>query len=207
MTQPMLKVLKKITSTDIDYAKKLGYKIKLFGIAKKIGDKILQCVHPVMVSPEMHGATVSGAYNAVIVQSDYAEDSVLVGCGAGRAPTASAVVADIIDIARGLKTAVFGVQTEDMQQAAFADMSERTGRYYIRLRLKDQAGAIAEITSLLAKNNISVESFIQEDQEADDREVIIVTHDTIEATLRDALGNIEKSDYVTMLPVMIRIMV
>ena len=146
--------IEKVTSTDIHYAKKLGYKIKLFGIASKIGNKILQRVHPVMVSPDMHGAAVSGAYNAVIVQSDYAEDSVLIGCGAGRKPTASAVVADIIDIARGLKTAVFGTKTEDMQNEGFANINESYGRYYIRFGLKDQAGAIAEVTSILAKKDI-----------------------------------------------------
>lgn len=198
--------IEKITSTDIRYAQKLGYKIKLFGIASKVDDKILQCVHPVMIAPEMHGASVSGAYNAAIVQSDYAEDSVLVGCGAGRKPTASAVVADIIDIARGLKTAVFGTKTTDMLKAEFADMSVRVGRYYIRFGLKDQAGAIAEVTAILAKNNISVESFIQEDQEGASREVIIVTHETTEKTLTDALSEIKASDYVTAQPAMIRIM-
>ena len=195
-----------ITSLDIEAARKLGYRIKLLGIATYHDGKILQRVHPAMLPPETHAASVGGVYNAVVVQSDYAQDSISVGCGAGRKPTASAIVADIMDIARDVRLPFLGVPIKNARKIPFSSMSERTGRYYLRLNLKDRAGAIADITGILAKNNISVQSFLQEEQTGEDvLSVIIVTHKTIEYTMTLALKAIEKSDNNVGKPVMIRI--
>ncbi|MEM6602707.1 MAG: homoserine dehydrogenase, partial [Pseudomonadota bacterium] len=191
-----------ITALDIAYADRLGYCIKLFGLASRAGSSIMQRVHPVLLPPNMHGASVSGAYNAVIVQSDYAEDSVLVGCGAGRTPTASAVVADILDIARGIKTPVFGIPTDKMVDADFAPLDAHHGRYYLRLCLQDKAGAMSKVTSLLAEHDISVENLIQKDQNTENsRHVIITTHDTSEKTMQKALKDIDAIDYSVAKPV------
>lgn len=196
-----------IRTSDIDYAKKLGYRLKLLGIASKKDDKILQHVHPVMVPLDMPIANIGGAYNAVVIQSDYADDTVMIGRGAGRNPTASAVVADIIDIARGVKMPIFGVSTDQMQQANFATMDDYTGRYYLRLNLQERAGAIADITAILAKYQISVQSFIQhEPLQQEHRQVVIITHATCEKTLNQALMDIEKSVYSSDKPMMLRIM-
>jgi homoserine dehydrogenase len=196
-----------ITDLDIKYAKKLGYRIKLLGTALRQNGKIMQSVHPVMLSPNIPAANVGGAYNAVVIQSDYADDTVLIGRGAGRNPTASAVVADIIDIARHVVMPVFGIKADLLKRADFAPLSQRTGRYYLRLNLMDKSGAIADITAILAKHNISVQSFIQEDEkQTDNRHVIIITHDTTEQTMSDAMTGIEHSKYSVTKPVMIRIM-
>lgn len=197
----------KISDIDMDYAKKLGYRIRLLGIATRIGEQVLQRVHPVMIPPQSPAYAVGGSYNAVVIQSDYADDTVLVGRGAGEKPTASAVVADILDIARGIKLPVFGIETSKLQKCNFADLSQRTGRYYIRLSLVDKAGSIAGITSILAEKGISVQSFMQEDKDENgSRTVIIITHETVEKTVNDALEKISTSQHSASIPTMIRIM-
>ncbi len=199
--------IEKISLVDIMMADRLGYRIKLLGIATMNDGKVMQRVHPTLVLKETHIAQINGAYNAVVVQSDYADETLIVGCGAGRKPTASAVVADIMDIARGLKIETFGMPT--VHDMAFQSMNEREGQYYLRLALKDKAGAIAEMTGLLGHNGVSINSLIQEatsDDSVNAKTAIIVTHQTAEKTMRDVITKMQHSDNVLSEPLMIRIL-
>lgn len=199
--------IEKIELVDIVMADRLGYRIKLLGIATMNHGKVMQRVHPTLVLKETHIAQINGAYNAVVVHSDYADETLIVGCGAGRQPTASAVVADIMDIARGLTIETFGMPT--MHDIQFQSIREREGQYYLRLRLRDKAGAIAEMTSLLGDNGISINSLIQEavqDDEQGAKTAIIVTHQTAEQMMLNVIEKMTESDNVLLPPLMIRIL-
>jgi len=199
--------IEKIELIDIMMADKIGYRIKLLGVATMYNNKVMQRVYPALVRAESHIAQINGPYNAVVVQSDYADETLIVGCGAGREPTASAVVADIMDIARGLKIETFGtVPSHDIE---FQSVAEREGQYYLRLRFKDKAGAIAEIARLLSDKGISIHSLIQENLREDhqgSKTAIVVTHQTLEKTMLEAIAKITQSDYVLAPPLMIRIL-
>ncbi|MFT6071803.1 MAG: homoserine dehydrogenase [Alphaproteobacteria bacterium] len=199
--------IEKIELIDIMMANKIGYRIKLLGVATMYNNKVMQRVYPALVRTESHIAQINGPYNAVVVQSDYADETLIVGCGAGREPTASAVVADIMDIARGLKIETFGtVPSHDIE---FQSVAEREGQYYLRLRFKDKAGAIAEIARLLSDKGISIHSLIQENLREDhqgSKTAIVVTHQTLEKTMLEAIAKITQSDYVISPPLMIRIL-
>ena len=199
--------IEKIELVDILMAERLGYRIKLLGIATLNGSKVMQRVYPTLVLKDTHIAQINGAYNAVVVQSDYADETLIVGCGAGREPTASAVVADIMDIARGLRIETFGMPTAHNLQ--FQSVEEREGQYYLRIRLKDKAGAIAEMTRLLADKGISINSLIQETLEDDlkgAKTAIIVTHQTLEKTMLEVIERMMQSENVLTPPLMIRIL-
>lgn len=195
-----------ISSDDIAYAKRLGYVIRLFGIATLHDGKISQSVKPVLISPDKAGASVDGAYNAVITQNDYAEVSLIVGCGAGQKPTASAVVADILDIARNIHTPTFGIPAQELKKAQFISDQEASESYYIRLHIKDQEGALANVTSHLAEHHISVNHIIQENITSDKaREVVIITHETTKNIIDKAFNDICSLDEVESKPTILSI--
>jgi homoserine dehydrogenase len=199
--------IEKIELTDIMMADRLGYRIKLLGIATMNNNKVMQRVYPALVLKNAHIAQINGAYNAVVVQSDYTDETLVVGRGAGRTPTASAVVADIMDIARGLRIDTFGMPIDNT--IGFQSVTEREGQYYLRLRLKDKAGAIADMTRLLGDKGISIYSLIQEslpDDEQGVKTAIIVTHQTLEQTMLEVIAKMTQSDNVLLPPLMIRIL-
>jgi homoserine dehydrogenase len=199
--------IEKIELTDIMMADRLGYRIKLLGIATKNDNQIMQRVYPALVLKDSHIAQINGAYNAVVVQSDYTDETLVVGRGAGRTPTASAIVADIMDIARGLKIQTWGMPIDN--NLIFQSVTERLGQYYLRLRLKDKAGAIADMTKLLANQGISIYSIIQEsfdDAEQGVKTAIIITHETQEQAMLDVIETMRQSDNVLLSPLMIRIL-
>jgi homoserine dehydrogenase len=203
--------IEKIELIDIVMADRLGFRIKLLGVATmsdaNVMPKVMQRVHPTLVLKESHIAQIQGAYNAVVVQSDYADETLIVGCGAGRKPTASAVVADIMDIARGLKIETFGMPTSE--NIKFQSVIEREGQYYLRLCLKDKAGAIAEMAKILGDKGVSINSLLQEavlDDEHGAKTAIIVTHQTLEKTMLEVIADMTQSDNVLLPPLMIRIL-
>ena len=199
--------IEKIELTDIMMADRLGYRIKLLGIATMNNNKVMQRVYPALVLKESHIAQINGAFNAVIVQSDYTDETLVVGRGAGRNPTASAIVADIMDIARGLKINTFGMPIDNTIE--FQSVVEREGQYYLRLRLRDKAGSIAEMTRLLADKGISIYSLIQESLTNDEEGVktaIIITHQTQEQAMLDVITKMTQSDNVLLPPLMVRIL-
>ncbi|AOF83921.1 ACT domain protein [Hydrogenophaga sp. RAC07] len=193
-----------LSATDIKYAEQLGYRIKLLGITKRTAQGIELRVHPSLVPAKRLIANVEGAMNAVVVQGDAVGTTLYYGKGAGSEPTASAVIADLVDITR-LHTADphhrvphLAFQPDAMSDLSVLPMSEVVTSYYLRLRVADEAGVLAQVTGLLAGSGISIDAVLQ--READEvsgeggtsTDLIILTHNTREGTMNDALAQLQK---------------
>jgi homoserine dehydrogenase len=200
-----------ITNADLEAAEELGYRIKLLGVARRTDTGIEQRVTPTMVPLDSAIAGVKDVLNAVAVDGDEVGEVMLVGPGAGGSATASAVVSDIIDVARGNFQPVFGIPADGLQPYKRARMRAHEGGYYIRLSLYDRPGAFAAVAKRMAEQMISLESIMQKDgrarAEEDDvaRRVILITHETTELQIRKALDAIEKDGHISGPPQMIRI--
>ncbi|HAX23002.1 MAG TPA: homoserine dehydrogenase [Hydrogenophaga sp.] len=190
----------KLGSTDIKYAEQLGYRIKLLGITKRTAQGIELRVHPSLVPSKRLIANVEGAMNAVVVQGDAVGTTLYYGKGAGSEPTASAVIADLVDITR-LHTADplhrvphLAFQPDAMSDLTVLPMSEVVTSYYLRLRVADEAGVLAQVTGLLALNNISIDAVLQREADevggegATSTDLIILTHDIREGAMNDVLA-------------------
>jgi homoserine dehydrogenase len=190
-------------AVDIKYAEQLGYRIKLLGVTKRTGKGIELRVHPSLVPTQRLIANVEGAMNAVMVQGDAVGTTLYYGKGAGSEPTASAVIADLVDITR-LHTADplnrvphLAFQPNAMSDLNVMPMSEIVTSYYLRLRVADEAGVLAQLTGLLAGAGISIDAVLQ--READQvsqvgenqTDVIILTHDTREGTMNEVLSKMQ----------------
>lgn len=198
--------IRHVSALDINYAQELGYRIRLLGIARRTEAGIEQRVHPCMVPITSPCGSTDGVFNAVVADGDFVDKVVLVGRGAGAGPTASAVVADLIDIARGRSTPTFGVPATVLEKAVAAPISQRRGRYYVRLMVVDRPGVIAEIAATLRDQNVSMEAFLQRGRAPGEAvPVVWTTHDTDEAAMAQALSTIAALDSVLEPPRMIRI--
>ncbi|MFY8092304.1 MAG: homoserine dehydrogenase [Niveispirillum sp.] len=198
--------IRHVSALDINYAQELGYRIRLLGIARRTEDGIEQRVHPCMVPITSPCGATDGVFNAVVADGDFVDKVVLVGRGAGAGPTASAVVADLVDIARGRSTPTFGVPAAELEPAKAAPLSRRRGRYYVRLMVVDRPGVIAEIAATLRDQNVSMEAFLQRGRAPGEAvPVVWTTHDTDEAAMQQALATIASLDSVLEPPRMIRI--
>ena len=205
-----------IAPADIEAADDLGYRIKLLGVALRTDSGIEQRVHPTMVPKNTAIAEVDGVSNCVAIDGDFVGDVMLIGPGAGGGPTASAVMSDIIDIARGHFVAPFGIKAKDLKPYKKAQMRAHEGGYYIRLSVYDRTGAFAAIAHRMADQGISLESIVQRRprtelagsnrrREGRPTGVVMVTHQTTEAAVRKALAAIERDGHVDAKPQMIRI--
>lgn len=206
-----------ISIEDIKAADKLGYRIKLLGVALQTERGIEQRVHPTMVPKNTAIAGVDGVTNCVTFDGDYVGEMILIGAGAGASPTASSVVSDILDIAKGIIPPTFAWRTEDLRPFKPALMQAHEGGYYIRLSVYDRPGAFAAIAAIMAEEGISLESIMQQrpggslpglDVQSPDGApvpVVMITHRTTEAAIRAALQSIEKEGDVEQPPQMIRI--
>jgi homoserine dehydrogenase len=203
-----------ITEADIKVAGDLGYKIKLLGIAQRSADGIEQRVHPTLVPKTSAIAGVDGVLNAVALETDHVHELLLAGPGAGGPPTASSVLSDILDIARGTRVPPLGVPSAELTPYKQAPMRAHEGGYYIRLNAKDVPGALAAIASRMGGAGISLESVIQRpdlrviDDGVDGqktRTVVLLTHSTMEATVREALAQIAGDGFTVGAPQLIRI--
>jgi homoserine dehydrogenase len=204
----------RITQTDIKVAADLGYKIKLLGIAQRSPEGIEQRVHPTLVPKGSAIAGVDGVLNAIALETDHVHELLLAGPGAGGAPTASSVLSDILDIARGTRVPPLGVPSDELTPYRRAPMRAHAGGYYIRLNARDVPGALAAIASRMGEHQISIESVIQRPDlktgdGADDanrtRTVVLLTHETMEATVRETLGQIAADGFIVGQPQMLRI--
>jgi homoserine dehydrogenase len=212
-----LEGIRSITPADIEAADELGYKIKLLGVALRTDSGVEQRVHPTMVPSESAIAQVDGVLNCVALTGDYSGDIMLVGPGAGAEPTASSVVSDIADIARGLTFPAFVAPASRLVPHLRAAMRAHEGGYYIRLSVYDRPGAFAAIASRMATEGISLESIVQKRRAAlppgsgrvsrpgEPTPIVIITHETTEAAIRRALEAIETDGHVNETPQMIRI--
>ncbi len=190
----------KLSSQDIKYAEQLGYRIKLLGIAKRRPEGIELRVHPSLVPSKRLIANVEGAMNAVMVQGDAVGTTLYYGKGAGSEPTASAVIADLVDITR-LHTADsmhrvphLAFQPDAMSDTPILPMADVVTSYYLRLRVADQAGVLAKVTGILAESGISIDAVLQREADevggadATQTDLIILTHDCVEAKMNTALA-------------------
>jgi len=199
--------IENIALTDVKYAEDLGYKIKLLGLCSISEDgRVNQRVCPCMISSKYPVANVDGVDNAVYVEGDAVGKIVLQGPGAGQGPTASAVVADIADIAAGRFSPVFNVNVDKLAKADFISMNEYEGRYYIRIRVEDKPGVLAAVSDVLLYEGISVDSILQKSVSiGDNPDIVVVTHKTFEKSITKAVEKIEKQDSVIEKPYVIRI--
>ncbi len=198
--------LRNITLRDMEFADELGYAIRLLGITSRNEDGILQRVQPCLVVKGSSLASVRGVFNAVQIEGDASGSIFIQGRGAGGNPTASAVVADIADIARGNKNYAFGTSAANLSALKPAPMDALECAYYVRLGVVDKPGVLADITSTFRDCGISVKSFIQHGQSAGETVTIVVaTHKTREAELKKALATIAKQPSITDAPFSIRI--
>ena len=195
-----------ITALDIAFARELGYRIKLLGIARRTEAGIESRVHPCLLPERSPLARVDGVYNAVVAEGDFVGRVMLEGRGAGAGPTASAVVADLVDIARGRAAPVWGAESAHLSAAAAVPMSEHVGAYFLRLMVRDQPGVIADVAGALRDSGVSLESMLQHGRAPGEAvPIVLVTHDTRELRMRDAIDRIERLESVLERPSMIRI--
>lgn len=198
--------IRTITADDIGFAEELGYRIKLLGIASESAQGIVQRVHPCLVPKEAPIASVDGAFNGVVVDGDAIDTMLFEGRGAGSGPTASAVVADIMDIARGVTPHPFGVPVARLAGIAHAGIDSLACSYYIRLVVIDQPGVLAEVTGIFRDEGLSMRSFLQRSRMPNAPvQLVITTHETNESALQRSLERITALRRMVAAPTMIRI--
>ncbi|MEP3226724.1 MAG: homoserine dehydrogenase [Parasphingorhabdus sp.] len=182
--------IRHVLAADISQAKALGYRIRLLGMARIDGDRLFQRVNPYLV-PESHPlAHIEGSTNAVVAEGNFSGRLMFQGAGAGDGPTASAVVADLIDIARGDCGTVFAVPADQMEKSECAESGNRTGKSYIRFIVADKPGVLAEITAAMRDANVSIESLIQ--TEKTDEGLVLISMVTHQSRERDVVQSLEK---------------
>ena len=198
--------IRHVSALDIEYAQELGYRIRLLGIARRTERGIEQRVHPCMVPIGSPIGATDGVFNAVVADGDFVDKVVLVGRGAGAGPTASAVAADLVDIARGRATPTFSVPATKLEPLVPSPISMRRGRYYVRLMVVDRPGVIADVAAALRDQQVSMEAFLQRGRSPGEAvPVVLTTHETDEAAMQRALAVIGALDAVVEPPRMIRI--
>jgi len=196
--------ISKLTREDVQYAEELGYRIKLLGIARRADNGIELRVHPTLIPERRLIANVDGAMNAVLVLGDAVGPTLYYGAGAGAEPTASAVVADLVDVTR-LHTADphhrvphLAFQPDQLADTPILPMEEVRTAYYLRLRAFDRPGVLADITRILADSNISIDAMVQKEPAEGEEQVsiILLTHVTVEKNVNAAIAKIEALDTV-----------
>ncbi len=198
--------IRRVTSMDIQFAEELGYRIKLLGLARETRHGIEQRVHPCMVPLATPIAHIEGVFNAVVIEGDFVGTTMFQGRGAGQGPTASAVVADLVDVARGRHMPAFVVPAARLADKKASPMDRHVGAYYMRLMVQDRPGVISAVSGALAKEHISLESMLQRGRsQSGEVPVVLTTHETEEAAMRRALARIDKLKAVAEEPCVIRI--
>lgn len=201
-----------ISALDIQFAKQMGYKIKLLAIGKNDGKQIEVRVHPTMIPDSYQLAEVDGVFNAVRLSGDFLGPAMFYGSGAGMDATASAVMGDVISIARDMavggscRTPIMGYCADQIADLPMKPMSEISSQYYLRVTTVDQPGVLAQISSLLGQHNISIQSMIQpERHEADSVPIVLMTHEALEADINKALSEIDQLDIIQQPTRLIRV--
>jgi len=193
----------KLTADDIRYAEELGYRIKLLGITRRVGEGasagIELRVHPTLIPAKRLIANVEGVMNAVLVKGDAVGQTMYYGAGAGSEPTASAVVADLVDVTRLAtvdpenRVPHLAFQPDRISNLPILPIADIETAYYLRMRVQDKPGVLADITRILADRTISIDAMVQKEPAAGEREadIILLTHRTIERNMDDAIARIE----------------
>jgi len=202
----LIEGIDKVTQDDIAFAKEFGYAIKLLAIAKRDGDEVELRVHAALISKDEMIAKIDGVMNGVSVIGDKVGETLYYGPGAGGDATASAVVANIIDIARaGKSSPMLGFDKPLENGLTLKDKDTIKSKYYLRFSVQDKPGVLAEITKLFGEHNISIETILQRPSATDNVNLLLSTHVAIERDIQNVIGICEKLDFVVATPVMIRI--
>jgi len=198
--------IRSLAPVDLAYAREMGYVLKLLAIANRIDDGIDIRVHPTMI-PEAHPlAGVNGVYNAIYVVGDAVGETMFFGEGAGSLPAASAVVGDVIEVARHLAKDCLGlVGCTCTEHLEVRDIGELTTRFYVRLQVADEPGVLAAVAGVFGAQGVSIQSVIQKSADESGAEIVYVTHDATERSVRAALAQIEALDVVTSICTVIRV--
>nr|WP_207742339.1 homoserine dehydrogenase [Clostridium tepidum] len=192
----------KIKAKGIEYAKELGYVIKLLAIAKESSEKLELRVHPTMI-PSIHPlANVNDSFNSIFIKGNAVGDLMLYGRGAGELPTGSAVVGDIISVLRNED--VIPIDKNYINKEVSSKDNFKS-QYYLRISVKEKPGVLGKITAILGKNNVSILSFIQKPRKEDFVSIVLVTHDTLEGNINKSIKEIKKLDVVDKIKSVIRI--
>lgn len=200
----------KITPLDISFASEFGYKIKLLAIAKQVNKDIELRVHPTMLPQEYLISSVSGVFNAIYIEGDAIGSALYYGRGAGDMPTGSAVVSDIADIAKDIKTGavnrIYDFVTKKRTDLRIKEMNEVESNYYFRFSLLDKPGVLSKISGVLGAHNISIKSVIQKERKKEKAvPVVMMTHKSREKDVIDALKEINRLTVVKSKPALIRV--
>ena len=193
-----------VSIEDIHHAADMGYKIKLLGLAQMTGRGLVQSMTPCLVPATSPLGQLEGGTNMVVLEGDHVGQIVLRGAGAGEGPTASAVLSDIIDIARGLRLTTFGQPAGTLKTAPSAN-SGTPAPYYLRMALHDKPGALAKVATILGDAGVSIDRMRQYDHLDDKAPVLIVTHTTSRDALNEALGKLPATGVLASDPVALRI--
>ena len=188
-----------LAQKDIIYAEELGYKIKLLGITKCNNDLVELRVHPTLIPEKRLVANVDGAMNAVLVKGNMVGLTLYYGAGAGAEPTASAVVADIIDLARNLESnnttpiPILGFIKNEIKSKKILSIKDITSEFYLRISMKNESGVLAKITQVFAQHSISIDAMVQKEIQEDDEivDIILVTSNMIEKEMNKIINEIE----------------
>jgi len=202
----------KLEQVDIKYAEELGYRVKLLGITKRSDNGVELRVHPTLIPEKRLVANVNGAMNAVVVKGDAVGPTLYYGAGAGAEPTASAVVADLMDVARLIdatsaqRVPYLAFQPEQVQDLAILPIDEVQSAYYLRLRASDKPGVLADVTKILGDRSISIDAMLQKEPDENETEadIVILTHITVEKNMNAAIAAIEALEAITAKVVRIR---
>ena len=197
--------IKNIELRDILYAKKLGFKIKLLAISEKIKNKIKQRVHPALIPAALDIANIDGVTNAIVVDGKPIGKTVYEGVGAGRGPTSSAIISDITSIMVGNDDFSFGHSPGTKKTYLLFDFNNHKSKYYFRFLVHDKPGVLSQITSLLAKNNISIQNLIQDPDKKKLSNVMIITHLANEKDIQVILKKLQSKKNIFKKIIMIRV--
>jgi homoserine dehydrogenase len=198
--------IRHVSPVDLEYAQELGYRIKLLGIAERTAEGIQQRVRPCMVPMGAQIAQVDGVFNAVAAEGSSVGPTLSYGRGAGAGPTASAVIADLVDIGAGRRVAVFGVPSGSLVPLRAASIESLTGSYYLRLMVIDRPGVLADLTAVFRDEQVSVGALMQSGRDPNEIvPVVLTTHETQDAAIRRSVAKITNLESVTEEPRVLRI--
>ena len=198
--------IKDIDKDDINYAKRLGYKIKLLGYAELIGKNIFQRVHPTLIRNSSYVGSINGVLNAVIIDGNPVGQSIIQGEGAGPAATTSALISDISSILRGNIKFPFSISNKERKNLNFKDISERFFSAYFRFNVTDKPGVLSNITQIFSRNKVSIKRLVQDpNKNKSSSSIIIITHPSKDKSLNKIIQTINKRSYVRKRSKLIRI--
>ena len=198
--------IQNINLTDILYAKKFGYKIKLLSISEIKMNKLIERVHPCLISSNSFLANINGVLNAIVIDAMPVGKSVLQGEGAGAGPTSSALISDLCSILRGNIKYPFGISSKLRTKIIKFNILKHTSSSYLRIEVKDQPGVLSSITKIFAKNRISIKNLLQNpDKKNKKATIIIITHKNLEKNYNNLFSNLTKNKFVLKKPTFIRI--